>query len=180
MSDAADLQSLQALVGDLQARLKLSEDREAIWRLMMAMQDAIDGRDIPAYANNFTEDGVWAGVVGRGVGPAGVLEILGKYMKDWTDQSARTFHTTLDVVIDIDGDTATSTSKFQHIKHADDGTLEVWHLGAYDDELVRTPQGWKFSQRHAYVIIPYMEPKFQQVGAEDRPKEWTQRRGCRQ
>ena len=173
MTDAASFE-------DLRTRLKLVEDREDIWRLLMKMQDAIDGRDIKAYADNFTEDGVWAGVVGRGVGPAGVLEILGKYMHSVVDQSKRTFHTTLDVVIDVDGDTATSTSKFQHIRHADDNTTDVWHLGAYDDRLVRTAAGWKFSQRHAYVIIPYMEPKFQMVGAEDRPKEWTQRRGCKE
>ncbi|MBN8830585.1 MAG: nuclear transport factor 2 family protein [Sphingomonadales bacterium] len=163
MADDAKIEALQALVDDMQKRLKLAEDREAIWRLVMAMQSAIDGRDIRAYAEGFTEDGVWAGVVGRGVGPKGVEEILGKYMKPWESHSTRTWHTTLDFVVDVDGDTATSTSKFQHITHDEKGELRVWHLGAYDDRLVRTPAGWKFTRRNAYVIVPYMEPKFQLV-----------------
>ena len=120
-----DIASLQNRLDAMEKELKLVQDREAIWRLIMDMQDAIDGRDIKAYADNFTEDGVWAGVVGRGVGPAGVLETLGKYMGPVTDQSKRTFHTTLDVVIDIDGDTATSSSKFQHIRHREDNTTDV-------------------------------------------------------
>lgn len=163
MTDDTKIEALEALVTDMQARLKLAEDREAIWRLFMVMQNAIDGRDIRTYAEGFTEDGVWAGVVGRGVGPKGVEEILGKFMKPWESHATRTWHVTLDFVVDIDGDTATSTSKFQHITHDEKGELRVWHLGAYDDRLVRTPAGWKFTRRNAYVIVPYMEPKFQLV-----------------
>jgi ketosteroid isomerase-like protein len=167
MTEAATIQALQARLEELEKQNREAADREAIWRLMMVMQSAIDGRDIRTYAENFTEDGVWAGVVGRGVGPKGVEEILSKYMKPWESHSTRTWHTTLDVVIDIDGDTASSTSKFQHITHTDTNELKVWHLGAYDDRLVRTPQGWKYTQRNAYVIVPYMEPKFQLDGGED-------------
>jgi ketosteroid isomerase-like protein len=161
MTDATTIEALQARLESMEKRFKEAEDREAIWRLLMVMQNAIDGRDIKTYGEGFTEDGVWAGVVGRGVGPKGVEAILGKYMKPWASQATRTWHTTLDFVVDIDGDTATSTSKFQHIKADENGELQVWHLGAYDDRLVRTAQGWKFTQRLAYVIIPYMEPKFQ-------------------
>jgi uncharacterized protein (TIGR02246 family) len=166
MADTATVQALQARLESMEKRLQEADDREAIWRLMMVMQNAIDHRDIATYAAGFTEDGVWAGVVGRGVGPKGVEEILGKYMRPFESQSQRTWHTTLDVIIDIDGDTATSTSKFQHITHTETNELRVWHLGAYDDRLVRTSQGWKYTQRNAYVIVPYMEPKFQLVGAE--------------
>lgn len=166
MSDAPLVHALQARLDSLEKRCREADDREAIWRLMMVMQNAVDGRDLKTYGENFTEDGVWAGVVGRGVGPKGVEEILSKYMRPWESQAKRTWHTTLDVVIDIDGDTARSTSKFQHITPTEEGELRVWHLGAYDDRLVRTPQGWKFTQRLAYVIVPYMEPKFQLIGAE--------------
>ncbi|WP_404713861.1 nuclear transport factor 2 family protein [Sphingomonas sp. MMS24-J13] len=161
MTDAA---ALQARLDAMEKRLAQAEDREAIWRLFMAMQAAIDNRDLKAYGEGFTEDGVWAGVVGRGVGPVGIAEILGQYMKPWDSEATRTWHVTLDVLIDIDGDSATASSKFQHITPAENGTLRVWHLGAYDDRLVRTAQGWKFTQRLAYVIVPYMEPKFQRVG----------------
>ena len=165
MSEAETIQALQARIESMEKRFREAEDREAIWRLFQAMQSAIDNRDLEAYGRGFTEDGVWAGVVGRGVGPKGIAEVLGKYMKPWGSQAARTWHTTLDVQIDLDGDTATSTSKFFHITPAENGELRVWHLGAYDDRLVRTGEGWKFTQRLAYVITPYMEPKFQLIGA---------------
>jgi uncharacterized protein (TIGR02246 family) len=170
MSDQTEVAALQARLESMEAKFQEAEDREAIYRLMIRMQNAIDGRDIATYAGNFTEDGVWAGVVGRGVGPKGVEEILGKFMKPWENQSSRSWHTTLDVVIDINGDTATSQSKFQHITHTDENELRVWHLGAYDDRLVRTAQGWKYTQRNAYVIVPYMKPKFQQV--DGKPRDW--------
>ncbi len=163
MSDKAEFQALQARLEQMEKDLKEVQDREAIWRLFMTMQSAIDNRDMATYGAGFTQDGVWAGVVGRGVGPQGVAEILGKFMKPWESEAARTWHTTLDFQVDIDGDTATSTSKFQHIKADDNGDLQVWHLGAYDDRLIRTSQGWKFTQRLAYVIVPYMEPKFQLI-----------------
>lgn len=166
MTDPATTQALQDRLDRMERGLKEVQDREAIWRLFMVMQTAIDSRDMKTYGEGFTPDGVWAGVVGRGIGPQGVAEILGKFMKPWESQAARTWHTTLDFQVDIDGDTATSTSKFQHIKAGEDGALQVWHLGAYDDRLVRTPTGWKFSQRLASVIIPYMEPKFQLIGNE--------------
>lgn len=161
MTDTATIETLQARIERLEKRLAEADDREAIWRLFMAMQAAIDSRDLKAYGEGFTEDGVWAGVVGRGVGPAGIAAILSQYMRPWESQATRTWHVTLDVVIDLDGDAATATSKFQHITPTDTGELRVWHLGAYDDRLVRTPHGWKFTQRLAYVIVPYMEPKFQ-------------------
>ncbi len=163
MSDKAEFQALQARLEQMEKDLKEVQDREAIWRLFMTMQSAIDNRDLKTYGAGFTQDGVWAGVVGRGVGPQGVAEILGKFMKPWESEAARTWHTTLDFQVDIDGDTATSTSKFQHIKADDNGDLQVWHLGAYDDKLVRTAEGWKFTQRLAYVIVPYLEPKFQLI-----------------
>ncbi len=167
MTDTATIAALQARLESMEKRFGEAEDREAIWRLFMAMQHAIDSRDMAAYGAGFTEDGVWAGVVGRGVGPKGIADILGQYMKPWESQATRTWHTTTDVVIDLDGDTARSTSKFYHITPTDTGELRVWHLGTYDDRLVRTPQGWKFTQRLAYLIVPYMEPKFQRIGVQD-------------
>jgi ketosteroid isomerase-like protein len=161
-----DMATLQARLESMEKRLAIAEDREAIWRLFMAMQTAIDSRDLKAYGEGFTADGVWAGVVGRGIGPEGIAAILSQYMKPWDSQATRTWHVTLDVLIDIDGDTATATSKFQHITPTDTGELPVWHLGAYNDRLVRMPEGWKFTQRLAYVIVPYMEPKFQRDGLE--------------
>lgn len=64
-------------------------------------------------------------------------------------------------IITVEGDKATARSVIRECgKYADrDEALEV--LGFYNDELVRTPEGWKFSRRtfkaagmHAFPLLP--------------------------
>lgn len=148
----------------IEQRLQLIEDREAIRRVFLDLQDALDGRDLEAYGNLFTDDGEWAGIVGRAVGPAAITEILSQYCKPWESEGHRTYHSNVDIVIDIDGDTARATSKWHHYIRGEKDEPVMWHLGHYDDRLRRTPAGWRFTRRAAYGDIPYYAPKFQLVG----------------
>lgn len=148
----------------LEHRLKLIEDREAIESLFIELSNCLDARDLRGYGALFTEDGEWSGVVGRAVGPAAIAEILGKYCKPWESEAHRTYHTTVDMVIEIDGDTARAASKWQHIVRGVKDQPVILHLGHYDDRLRRMPDGWRFTRRAAYADIPYIEPKFQLVG----------------
>ncbi len=148
----------------LEQRLQEMEDREAITRHCIETSNCLDTRDLVGYGNAFTEDGEWAGVVGRAVGPAAIAELLGKFCQPWESEGHRTHHTTLDVVIDLNGDTARSTCKWQHIVRGEKDELIVLHHGHYDDRLRRTPEGWRFTRRAAYADIPYIEPKFQLIG----------------
>jgi ketosteroid isomerase-like protein len=153
-----------APIDGLEKRLREIEDREAIQRVFLAAQDALDGRDLAGYGALFTEDGEWAGVVGRAVGPEAIAEILGRYCKPWESEGHRTYHTTADIAIDLDGDTAKASSKWQHIVRGERDEPVTWHLGHYDDRLRRTPDGWRFTRRAAYGDIPYIAPKFQLIG----------------
>lgn len=148
-------------------RLQLIEDREAIRRAFLALQDALDGRDLHAYGNLFTDDGEWSGIVGRAVGPAAIAEILSRYCKPWESEGHRTYHSTVDIAIDVDGDTARAKSKWQHYIRGEKDEPVLWHLGNYDDRLRRTPDGWRFTRRAAYGVIPYYEPRFQLIGLEE-------------
>jgi uncharacterized protein (TIGR02246 family) len=148
----------------LAQRVQEIEDREAIARLFIDLQDALDGRDLAGYGALFTEDGEWSGVTGRAVGPAAIAEFLGRYCKPWESEGQRTYHTTTDIAIDLDGDTATARSKWQHITRGPDDQPVILHLGHYDDRLRRTPEGWRFTRRAAYGDIPWFAPKFQLVG----------------
>lgn len=151
----------------IEQRVQLIEDREAIRRVFLASQDALDGRDLEAYGNLFTDDGEWSGIVGRAVGPAAITAILSKHCLPWESEGHRTYHSTVDIQIDIDGDTARSTSKWQHFVRGEKDEPVMWHLGHYDDRLRRTPEGWRFTRRAAYGDIPYYAPKFQLVGLEE-------------
>ena len=155
----------------IEQRLRLVEDLEAIKRLCIELSDRLDARDLKGYGALFTDDGEWSGVVGRAVGPAAIAEILGKYCLPWESEGHRTYHITLDIIVDIDGDSARATSKWQHIKRSETDAPVIWHLGTYDDRLQRTPKGWRFTRRAAYAAIPYIEPKYQLVGLADADRQ---------
>lgn len=152
------------------ARLQALEDRDAIARLCIELSNRLDARDLAGYGALFTPDGEWSGVVGRGVGPAEIEAILGKYCLPWESEGHRTYHITFDLIIDLDGDRAKAMSKWTHIKRSAQDEPVIWHLGTYDDRFRRTPEGWRFTRRAAYAAIPYIEPKFQLIGlAADGP-----------
>ncbi|MBT2187368.1 nuclear transport factor 2 family protein [Sphingobium nicotianae] len=154
----------------IEQRLKDVEDKEAIVRLCMRMQDALDGRDLVDYGNCFTKDGVWSGVTGRYVGPKAITEFFEKVCKPWETPGHTTYHTTSDFVIDLDGDTARARSQWRHIMRGEKDAPVIVHHGHYDDEFRRTPEGWLFTKRAAFGDIPYYEPKFQLIGAA-KPEE---------
>ena len=149
----------------LEARLALIEDRDAITRLFIAAQDALDGRDLKGYGLLFAEDGEWSGIIGRAVGPVEIERLLSSVLKPWLSEGHRTYHTTVDIAIDVKGDTAVATSKWQHITRGENDQPVLLHLGHYDDRMRRTAEGWRFARRAAYADIPYFAPKHQLVGA---------------
>jgi hypothetical protein len=146
------------------ARLRAIEDREAIRELIVTISNRLDARDLAGYGALFTPEGEWSGVTGRAVGPAEIAAFLARFCKPWESEGQRTYHVTLDILIDLDGDGARSTSKWQHIVRGARDEPVILHLGHYDDRLVRTADGWRFTRRAAYGDIPYYEPKFQVVG----------------
>ena len=148
----------------IEARIREIEDKEAIMRMFMHIQDTLDGRDLKGYGDCFTEDGVWSGVTGRYVGPRAITEFFTKVCKPWDSEGHRTYHTTSDFVIDLDGDTAKARSQWRHIMRGEKDEPVIVHHGHYDDELVRTPDGWRFRKRAAYGDIPFFEPKSQLIG----------------
>lgn len=154
----------------IEQRLKLVEDKEAIVRLCMRMQDALDGRDLKDYGDCFTKDGVWSGVTGRYVGPKAITEFFTRVCQPWETPGHTTYHTTSDFVIDVDGDTATGRAQWRHIMRGEKDAPVIVHHGHYDDEYRRTPEGWLFTKRAAFGDIPYYEPKFQLIG-EAKPDE---------
>ncbi len=164
LQELEDKEAIRRVFIDVEQRLQLVEDRQAIQRLFVELSNCLDARDLKGYGARFTEDGEWSGIVGRAVGPAEIEALLARYCKPWESEGHRTYHTTVDMVIDIDGDTAKATSKWQHIIRGESDEPVLWHLGHYDDKLRRTPDGWRFIRRAAYADIPYIEPKFQLVG----------------
>ena len=68
----------------------------------------------------------------------------------------RTYHLVMNPIIHVNGDTAKSKSNWGFITRSEKDKPVFEMLGRYTDELVRTPDGWKFSRRVAYSDIPYI------------------------
>jgi len=71
-------------------------------------------------------------------------------------------------VLDIQGDTAESRSHVTatHIQIKEDGTQNIWIVsGAYEDDLVHTPTGWRIKKRIANA--PYVDGVFMMEGVRE-------------
>jgi hypothetical protein len=68
----------------------------------------------------------------------------------FTDSFAFMQHSPSQMVIDIDGDTASAGCNLRaiHVQESDAGEQNTWVVyGCYQDQLVRTSAGWRISER---------------------------------
>ena len=106
---------------------------------------SIDKREFETLATCFTPDGAWGTQAMMTVGHAAIQakarEAL-QYLK-------ATQHVTTNFQVTLDGDRARMRSCYlaTHVREAD-GRDEHWVIGGvYDDDLVRTPGGWRIAHR---------------------------------
>ena len=141
---------------DLAARVQAMEDKDAIWMLFMEYKRHLDARDFKAYASLFTDDAVWVGNLGKAVGPGEIEALLVRTLEVYESDLERTYHLVMNPVVNVNGDTAKAKSNWGFITRGETDNPVFQMLGRYTDELVRTPDGWKFSRRVAYSDIPYI------------------------
>lgn len=69
------------------------------------------------------------------------------------DGMGQTYHRISNLVIEVDGDRATARSYVHALLMAIPGDSACWvdALGHYDDELVRTPEGWRIDKRTTHI-----------------------------
>ena len=123
-------------------------DRLAIQDLIAHYADIIDGQRFDELDDIFTADAV-IDYSAFGVPVGGVAEIK-EFLKSSLPFFTRTQHMMGLPHIEISGDTAHARTSCTNpmISTKADGTTSVWLIGLwYDDDLVRTGQGWRFSAR---------------------------------
>jgi 3-phenylpropionate/cinnamic acid dioxygenase small subunit len=140
----------------LENRLQVLEDKDAIWQLFMVYKKHLDARDFKAYASLFTPDAFWGGNLGRAIGPAEIEALLIKTLEVYPSDLERTHHLVMNPIITVSGDSAKAKSNWGFMTRSDSDEPVFKMLGRYSDDLVRTPEGWKFSRRVAYSDIPYI------------------------
>jgi ketosteroid isomerase-like protein len=125
------------------------DDRTAIIDVTIRYCWAIDERDWDALADVFTPDAV--ATLGREC--RGLAEIRARIAEALSplDDSQ---HMVTNHQVHVDGDTATCRCylQAQHVRHAVDGSPNFIVAGRYEDELVRTPAGWRIARRALVVM----------------------------
>jgi hypothetical protein len=143
-------------------------DKMAIGELQSRYMYALDWYDADAYAGVFTEDGVLEWPEGSCKGRKAIFEAcvkIGAFYNKLAEGSAptkpaRKRHFVTNRVITINGDRAHAVSYWFDLFNDNMGRIPyVPAYGHYDDELIRTPEGWRFKSRMIYNEIAGTSPK---------------------
>jgi hypothetical protein len=139
----------------IEQRLRRMEDREAIAKLLITYGRYLDKEDLVGYSNLFAGDGVWAGGIGSAKGPQEIRTMLQTVLGRTTrGQYGNSYHIMSDIIIDVDGDAASSWSRWTWIVEAEDGRPVPQRSGHYEDTLVREKGEWKFKYRLTVTELP--------------------------
>jgi hypothetical protein len=114
-----------------------AEDRDEILELLYRYCHTIDSHQCEEWVSLFTSDGVYEGREGRITAGS---ERLAKLVASTKGMVMR--HVAANPLIEVTGDTARVHSYEMVLK----GTT-IASTGSHEDELVRTPDGWRFARR---------------------------------
>lgn len=144
------------MTDSIEARLQRLEDLQAINQLFIDYGEHLDAGDFAAYAQLFAEDGeVLLGPMGRAAGRSQIEALMTSNLAAGVGS---TFHIVCSPRITVNGDTASSTVMWSVATSADDGLARVSMVGHHLDDLVRTPDGWRFQRRRGIVNLPATLP----------------------
>lgn len=137
-----------------------AEDRARIEDLQARYLFALDFRDPEAYAETFTEDGILDYGAGQIQGRAALAQMVEEMRAREEERLAQDTsglrpaagrHNITSIVIDVNGDTGTSTAYWFHLGNANpERAAQLNSFGHYEDELVKVNGEWLFSKRKIY------------------------------
>jgi ketosteroid isomerase-like protein len=123
--------------------LAVLSDRVAIGDLSARYNRAFDDGDVPAFVATFTPGGVIEEIGGDAHVGADAITAFVEREFDGT-----TVHATTDALVTVDGDVAHQRcTLILMLRKADRSAVSLFTTGRYDDELVRTSAGWRFTRR---------------------------------
>ncbi len=122
------------------------DDRQAIAALVFAYAERIDAGDLDGVAA-LLRDAVWRSPARPG-GVRGADAIRNLYADVLLyDGSPCTQHVVTNLVIALDGDTASARARFTVLQARPDFPLQAIAAGRYHDAFARRADGWCFTER---------------------------------
>lgn len=118
-------------------------EKDEIRELLARYCFALDADRFEEMAALFTPNGVWETAFGSGKGREG---IVAQARSIATGPRPKRAHLTTNIVIDLDGDTATARSNWVVVQNSDAGPV-IGSGGAYADRLVKVDGRWFFQHR---------------------------------
>jgi 3-phenylpropionate/cinnamic acid dioxygenase small subunit len=120
------------------------QDREDIADVLLRYATGIDRRDWPLFRTVFTDDcELNYGEIGAWKGADAVTE----FMQQAHALAGHTMHRLTNQMITVDGDAAQARTYVDALIMLADNNSGVNAAGFYDDEFVRTEQGWQIARR---------------------------------
>jgi 3-phenylpropionate/cinnamic acid dioxygenase small subunit len=120
------------------------QDRDDIAAVVLRYATGIDRRDWTLFRSIFTEDcELDYGEIGAWKGADAVTE----FMQQAHALAGHTMHRLTNQVITVDGDSAQARTYVDALIMLADNSSGVNAAGFYDDEFVRTEQGWQIARR---------------------------------
>jgi hypothetical protein len=134
-------------------------DEMAIQQTINTYSDGASRADWNQLLSTFTPDCVWEipGLKARYQGHT----VIQNVMSSFVGQMAYFVQVNSPAIITVEGDKATARSVIRECGKFSDRNEALEVLGRYEDELVRTPMGWKFTRRafyaagkHRFALLP--------------------------
>lgn len=120
------------------------EDRQDIADVLLRYATGIDQSDWPLFRTVFTDDcEVDYGEIGTWTGADAVTQ----FMEQAHAVAGHTMHRMSNQVITVAGDKAAARTYVDAVILVADNTSGVNAIGVYDDEVVRTKDGWRVARR---------------------------------
>ena len=124
-------------------------DREDITDVLIRYATGIDRRDWPLFRTVFTDD---CELDYGDIGTFDGVDAVTDFMDRAHAMAGHTLHRLTNVAIDVEADRARARTYVDGLIFGPDNDSGVNAVGFYDDELVRTPQGWRISKRRFTVV----------------------------
>jgi hypothetical protein len=120
-------------------------EKDAIREVMAEYCFCLDNNRFSDMAALFTDDGTWDTAFGKGTGHAGI-EALVRRLRTSDTPLPRAIHHVTNVVIKVDGATATGFSNWVTVQNSPLGP-KIGSAGSYTDEIVKQDGKWLFRYR---------------------------------
>jgi 3-phenylpropionate/cinnamic acid dioxygenase small subunit len=120
------------------------EDRQDISDVLIRYATGIDRRDWPLFRTAFTDDcELDYGEIGTWIG----IDAVAEFMETSHAMAGHTMHRLTNQVITVDGDAAEARTYVDGLIMFGEGNSGVNAVGFYDDDIVRTADGWRIARR---------------------------------